>query len=94
MKNKTRKSLCFCLINIVMKTVNSWVTGLNAKKGKVWYRVDCVEAGDRKFLCGNRTFTVLILFSHQFQKQKEVQSILMHPAKYFEVYFLKFIRHV
>jgi len=56
---------------------------------------DCVEAGDRKkFLCGNRTFSVLILFSHLFQKQKEFHSVLIHPAKHCEVYFLKFIRHV
>jgi len=78
-----------------MKTVNSWITGLNAKKGRVWYHMDCVEAGDRKkFVCGNRTFGVLILLSHQFQKQKEFQSIPKHSAKHFEVYFLKFIRHV
>jgi hypothetical protein len=81
-----KKSVAFVWLNIVMKTVNSWVTGLSAKKGKVWYHMDCAEAGDRKkFLRGNRTFRVLILFSHQFKKQKEFQSILIHPAKHFEV---------
>jgi len=47
------KSLAFVRLNIVMKTVNSWVTGLNAKKDNVWYhrtvlrletgRSSCVE---------------------------------------------------
>ena len=81
-----------------MKTVNSWVNGLNAKKRKVWYHMDCVEAGDRKkFLCGNRTFRVLILFltsSKKKKKRKESQFILIHPTKHFEAYFFKFIRHV
>jgi len=57
--------------------------------------MDCVEAGDgKKFSCGNRAFRDFILFSPQFQKQKEFQSILIHPAKHFEVYILNFIRHV
>jgi len=57
--------------------------------------MDCVEAGDqKKFVCGNRTFGLLILLSHQCQKQKDFQSVLIHPAKYFEVYFFKFVRHV